>query len=73
MASGTRSHTEMEECLENKIIEHMEPKLMEIVGSMQKTLEDSLQQNIHNSFKKLLENEANSDNNSTPGRMAKGD
>lgn len=63
----------MEEHLENKIIERMEPKLMKIVGSMQKTLEYLLQQNIHNSFKKLPENEANSDNNSTPGRMAKGD
>ena len=72
MATSTRSHTEMEERLENKIIEHMEAKLMEIAGSMQKTLGDSLQQNIHNSFKKLPENEANSDNNSTPGRMVKG-
>lgn len=62
----------MEERLENKIIERMEAKLMEIAGSMQKTLEDLLQQNIHNSFKKLPENEANSDNNSTAGRMAKG-
>jgi len=62
----------MEECLENKIIKHTEAKLMEIAGSMQKTLEDSLQQNIHNSFKKLPENEANFDNNSTLGRMAKG-